>query len=224
MFAKACGMGLEGIVSKQAAAPYVAGRQNSWLKCKCTQRQEFIILGYSDPRKGERALGALYLGYHSNGTMKYAGKVGTGFSVSSARSLMQRLEALAVKEPVLPTVARGSLSMRECQSAHWVKPVLLCEVAFTEWTKDGQLRHPSFEGLREDKSGDDVKKEKPSRNQSSSSAPAAEKTGSLVLHGINVTHPDRVISRTGNTTKGNIARYYAAVAPFILPQISRHPL
>ena len=224
MFAKACSMGLEGIVSKQLAAPYVAGRQTSWLKCKCTQRQEFIILGYSDPRKGERALGALYLGYHSNGTMKYAGKVGTGFSMNSARFLMERLEALAVKEPVLPTVVRGSLSMREWQSVHWVKPVLLCEVTFTEWTKDGQLRHPSFEGLREDKSADDVKKEKPSRKQSSSPAPAAEKTGSLVLYGINVTHPDRVISKTGNITKGDLARYYATVAPFILSQISRHPL
>src|SRR5262249_51395790 len=152
MFATACAMGLEGIVSKQVAAPYLAGRQHSWLKCKCTQRQEFIILGYSDPRKGERAFGALYLGYHSKGTLKCAGKVGTGFSVSSARSLMQRLDAFSVKEPVLPTVARGSLSRREWQSVHWVKPVLLCEVAFTEWTKDGQLRHPSFEGLREDKS------------------------------------------------------------------------
>ena len=85
MFAKACGMGLEGIVSKQADAPYLPGRQRSWLKSKCAQRQEFIIIGYSDARKGERALGALYLGYRTNGKTKYAGKVGTGFSMKSAR-------------------------------------------------------------------------------------------------------------------------------------------
>src|SRR5262245_32785438 len=151
MFAKACGMGLEGIMSKQAEAPYLSGRQRSWLKSKCAQRQEFIIIGYSDPRKGERALGALYLGYHTNGKIKYAGKVGTGFSMKSARSLAERLEALSMTEPVLKRAETSGLPHREWQSIHWVKPRLLCEVDFTEWTQEGQLRHPSFQGLREDK-------------------------------------------------------------------------
>lgn len=100
MLAKACGMGLEGIVSKQAEAPYLTGRQRSWLKSKCGQRQEFIIIGYSDPRKGERALGALYLGYRGNGKINYAGKVGTGFSMKSARSLVDGLESISAKEPL----------------------------------------------------------------------------------------------------------------------------
>ena len=102
--------------------------------------------------------------------------------------------------------------------------MLLCEVDFTEWTKDGQLRHPSFQGLREDKDADDVKKEKPVQSKIASPTPAAKKTGSLVLHGITITHPDRVISETGHITKGDLAEYYAAVAPFMLPRISRHPL
>jgi bifunctional non-homologous end joining protein LigD len=92
MFAKACGMGLEGIVSKEAEVPYLPGRQKSWLKSKCGQRQVFIIIGYSDPRKGQGALGALYLGYHKDGGVNYAGKVGTGFSMKSAKALTERLE------------------------------------------------------------------------------------------------------------------------------------
>jgi bifunctional non-homologous end joining protein LigD len=159
MLAKACGRGLEGIVSKQAEAPYVPGRQRSWLKSKCAQRQEFIIIGYSDPRKGERALGALYLGYYGNGKISYAGKVGTGFSMKSARSLVDRLESISVKKPLLMRAEGGGMPISEWQSIHWVRPVLLCEVNFTEWTKDGQLRHPSFQGLREDKDPHGVKKE-----------------------------------------------------------------
>src|SRR5262249_47984643 len=166
MFAKACGMGLEGIMSKQAEAPYLSGRQRSWLKVKCAQRQEFIIIGYSDPRKGNRALGALYLGYRSHGKIKYAGKVGTGFSMESARSLTGGLEALLVKEPVLTRAEASGPPTREWQSIHWVKPELLCQVDFTEWTQDGQLRHSSFQGLREDKEADDVKKEKPLQDAS----------------------------------------------------------
>ena len=106
MLAKACGMGLEGIVSKQAEAPYLPGRQRAWLKSKCTQRQEFIIIGYSDARTGERALGALYLGYRTNGKTKYAGKVGTGFSMKSAGSLKNRLKSISIREPVL-SAGRG---------------------------------------------------------------------------------------------------------------------
>lgn len=218
MFNRACGMGLEGIVSKQAEAPYLPGRQRSWLKSKCAQRQEFIILGYSAARKGERALGALYLGYRIHGKTKYAGKVGTGFSMTGARLLADRLESISTREPVLTRAEVGGLTTREWLSIHWVKPVLLCEVSFTEWTKDGQLRHPSFQGLREDKDADEVKKEKPLPS------PPGKKTSSLALHGINITHPDRVISETGHVTKGDLAKYYAAVAPFMLPRIARHPL
>jgi len=222
IFAKACRMGLEGIVSKQAEAPYLPGRQRSWLKSKCTQRQEFIIIGYSDPRRGERALGALYLGYHTDGKIRYAGKVGTGFTMESARSLSARLKTLSAREPVLSRAAAGGLSAREWESIHWVKPVLLCEVDFTEWTKDGQLRHPSFQGLREDKDANDVKKEKPL--QEVSPAPAARQRSPLVLHGVSITHPDRVMSETAHITKGDLAEYYAAVAPFMLPSICRRPL
>jgi bifunctional non-homologous end joining protein LigD len=221
MFAKACQAGLEGIISKQADAPYFAGRQKSWLKIKCGKRQEFIILGFSAARTGERALGALYLGYRKNGALQYAGKVGTGFSMRGASNLVDRFRKLAVTQPVLTRAHAGGLSAREWQSIHWIKPVLLCEVAFTEWTQDGRVRHPSFQGMREDKDARDVKKEKP---VPTTTASAKQKTADLMLGGIKISHPDRIISETGHITKGELAEYYAGVAQFILPQIARHPL
>ena len=216
MFAKACDAGLEGIVSKLANAPYLPGRQKSWLKIKCGKRQEFIILGYSDARKGERALGALFLGYRKNGAIRYAGKVGTGFSMKSARDLLERFAGMTAGQPVLTRAEATGLPAGEWRSVHWIEPTLLCEVAFTEWTEDGHIRHPSFQGLREDKDAGEVKKEMPAKTTA--------KAGSLMLSGIAITHPDRVISQAGHITKGDLAEYYAGVARFILPHIVRRPL
>ena len=224
MFAKSCETGLEGIVSKKADAPYLAGRQKSWLKTKCAQRQEFIILGYSSARTGERALGALYLGYRKDAALHYAGKVGTGFSMKSARELVDRFEALAVDKPQLTRAEMGGVLRREWESIRWIKPVLLCEVTFTEWTQDGRIRHPSFQGLREDKNTGDVKREVPVTLTATSGETRAVKKGSLVVSGIAITNPNRVISKTGNITKGELAEYYAAVASIILPGIARYPL
>ncbi len=161
MFATACKAGLEGIISKDANAPYRPGRQKSWQKIKCSLRQEFIIAGYMDARKGERALGALYLGYHNNGKLHYAGKVGTGFTMKSAAALAERLKRIAIGEPVFSRLETAGVGAGEWRAIHWVKPATLCEVAFTEWTEDGRVRHPSYQGLREDKSASQVKKEVP---------------------------------------------------------------
>ena len=161
LLARACDRGLEGIVSKQADAPYQTGRQKSWLKSKCARRQEFIILGYSDARTGERALGALYLGYMKGGRLRYAGKVGTGFTMKSARDLKERFTALAVQKPLMTRADTGAVPAREFNAIHWIRPVLLCELTFTEWTDDGRIRHPSFQGLREDKNAQDVRREEP---------------------------------------------------------------
>ncbi|HEY6989863.1 MAG TPA: non-homologous end-joining DNA ligase [Bryobacteraceae bacterium] len=146
MFAKACERGLEGIISKQAKAPYTAGRQRGWLKIKCSRRQEFIIIGFSDARQGDRALGALYLAYRKNGALRYAGKVGTGFTMQSARDLVARFSKFRVETPVLSRSETVGVGFGEWRAIHWLKPVLLCEVSFTEWTEDGHIRHPSFEG------------------------------------------------------------------------------
>jgi bifunctional non-homologous end joining protein LigD len=225
MFAKACETGLEGIISKEADAPYIPGRQRSWLKIKCSRRQEFIIVGFSDARKGERALGALYLAYKRSGALQYAGKVGTGFSMQSARELAERLAKIEVKTPVLNRSETTGLPAGEWRAVHWVKPVMLCEVTFTEWTGDGRIRHPSFQGLREDKDASQVTKEQPMETFASAKAAAEKKAaGSLVLGGISITHPDRVISEIGHITKGELAEYHAGVASLILPHIARRPL
>ncbi len=217
MLEKSCGMGLEGIVSKRADAPYTAGRDKLWLKSKCVKRQEFIIVGYSNARKGGRALGALYLGYYDHAALKYAGKVGTGFTMRSARAITARLAPLALlasAKPVLTRAETKGMTAGEYRTVHWVSPKLLCEVAFTEWTADGRIRHPSFQGLREDKSARDVKMEKP----------AVRSTKGLVLNGVTITHPDRVISETGHITKGELAEYHSAVASLMLAHIARHPV
>ena len=225
MFAKACEMGLEGIISKRANAPYVAGRQKSWLKIKCSLRQEFIILGFSDARTGGRALGALYLGYKKDGELRYAGKVGTGFSMKSARELAERFDRMTAEKPTLSRAETEGLAAGEWKSVHWIKPSLLCEVAFTEWTQDGRIRHPSFQGLREDKEARDVKQETPEKTSAApKSGNERSKAERLELSGINITHPDRVISDEGHVTKGELAEYYAGVAPLILPQIINRPL
>lgn len=225
MFAKACETGLEGIISKRANAPYVAGRQKSWLKIKCSLRQEFIILGFSDARTGGRALGALYLGYKKDGELRYAGKVGTGFSMKSARELAERFDRMTAEKPTLSRAETEGLAAGEWKSVHWIKPSLLCEVSFTEWTQEGHIRHPSFQGLREDKEARDVKQETPEKTSAAAkSGKEKSKAERLELSGINITHPDRVISEEGRVTKGELAEYYAGVAPLILPQIINRPL
>ncbi|MEP7366783.1 MAG: DNA ligase D [Acidobacteriota bacterium] len=214
IFRMACAKGWEGIISKRADAPYSVGRQKTWVKSKCGLRQEFIILGYSDARSGGRALGALYLGYRKNGAIQYAGKAGTGFSMEEARALVKRFDSFAASRPLLTAAETHGVPTREWQSIHWLRPELLCEVAFTEWTADGRARHPSFQGLREDKNPGEVNKETPM------SAPAAN----LVLNGVTITHPSRVIFAAANITKGDLAKYYAAAAPFLLPAIAGRPI
>jgi bifunctional non-homologous end joining protein LigD len=140
---------LEGIVSKKRDALYVAGRSTAWLKTKCTRRQEFVIGGWAEPGgAGRLHLGALLLGYYHDGDFVYAGKVGTGFDAATAKDLRARLERLASKAN--PFMANGPDAALE-RTAHWVRPELVVEVAFAEMNPDGQLRHPSFQGLRTDK-------------------------------------------------------------------------
>ena len=217
MMAKSCAMGLEGVVSKLSYAPYSAGRQRSWMKSKCSKRQEFVIIGYTTARKGSRALGALHLGYNQGGQLRYAGKVGTGFTMRSAQELRDRLTKLDTGTPPIRNLPS---SVR--RGAHWVKPSLLCEVAFTEWTDDGRIRHPSFQGLRADKNAEDVTMEKP--------APIAKqgivkpKSAAPVLAGVTISHPERIIFKDTGLTKGQLAEYYAAASEWILRDLRGHPI
>lgn len=154
-FREACRLGLEGIVSKRHDQPYLSGKRQGWLKTKCVQRQEFVVGGFTDPEGSRQGLGALLVGYFDRGTLVFAGKVGTGFTAKSARELRAALERIEVKTcPFTPPPA-GWLG----RNAHWVTPALVAEVVFTEWTDEGKIRHPSFQGLRADKKPQEVGRE-----------------------------------------------------------------
>ncbi len=152
-FAEICRQGWEGLIAKRADAPYATGRTDSWLKFKCEAGQELVIVGWTDPTGSRVALGALLLGYYDGDDLVYAGKVGTGFSQAVLRDLHDRLSRIAVDESAC---TRGKLP---ASGVHWVRPRLVAEVAFTEWTKANQLRHPRYLGLRDDKQARDVVRE-----------------------------------------------------------------
>jgi bifunctional non-homologous end joining protein LigD len=155
-FANACKLGLEGIVSKRRDQPYAPGRSETWLKIKCIKRQELVIGGYTDPDGARAGIGALLVGYYQAKQLRYAGKVGTGFSAAMLTTLRERLAPLErATSPFDPEPSRAWTGPRR----HWVEPKLVGEVAFSEWTEDGRLRHPSFQGLREDKRPRDVVRE-----------------------------------------------------------------
>ena len=156
-YAQACRDGWEGLVAKRADAPYTGTRSRDWLKFKCENAQEFVVGGYTDPQRSRVGFGALLLGYYdADGTLVYAGKVGTGFDNQTLRSLQATLAGLEQRE----TPFGGGPPPRQ-RGAHWVRPQLVAEVGFSEWTDAGELRHPRFQGLRDDKDAGAVVREQP---------------------------------------------------------------
>lgn len=152
-FSDICRRGWEGLIVKRADSGYAPGRSDSWLKFKCEAGQEFVIGGYTDPEGSRTSFGALLIGYHSDDQLVYAGKVGTGFSHQTLRSLHERMRPL---ERETSPFDRGHLPSH---GVHWLRPELVCQIAFTEWTRAGQLRHPRYLGLRNDKAASDVVRE-----------------------------------------------------------------
>lgn len=147
---EACNKGWEGLIAKKANSQYTSSRSKKWLKFKCSKRQEFIIIGYTEPQGERIGFGSLLLGYYQNEKLKYAGKVGTGFKDDFLESLSKKLKDIEINNPPLDCERITS------EDIHWVKPKLVGEVNFTEWTSEKKLRHPSFMGLREDKKPKDV--------------------------------------------------------------------
>ena len=156
-YQQACKFGLEGIISKRADLPYHSGRNKDWLKVKCLKRQELVIVGFTDPEGSRVGLGALLLAVNEGKDLVFAGKVGTGFNSKLLKDLRARLDKIEIDKPAFKNAPRGA----EARRSHWVKPELVGEVAFTEWTREGILRHPTFQGLREDKKPGEVVREEP---------------------------------------------------------------
>lgn len=152
---EACGRGWEGVIAKYIDSPYLQKRSGFWLKFKCVNAQELVIGGWTEPAGSRVGLGALLIGYYDGDTLVYAGKVGTGFNRLMLLTLRDKLSAIEQKESPF-----GEENLH-VKGAHWAKPELVAQVGFTEWTSDGKLRHPRFEGLRRDKNAREVVREKP---------------------------------------------------------------
>ena len=216
VFAQACKLGLEGIVSKKLDSAYEARRGPDWLKVKCTARQELVIGGFTEPRGSRSSLGALLVGARDSkkGHLRYAGKVGTGFSEKSLASLRESLAALETDEPPFENPPHGY----EAKGVHWVKPTLVAEIELTEMTRDGKLRHPTFRGLRDDKGAEEVVVERAHLVEKSHSKQTVQ-TKSPRL-----TNPDRVLYPENGITKEELATYYEKVASRMLPHVEGRPL
>ena len=155
LFAEACRKGWEGLIAKRAGSTYSERRSRDWLKFKCEQGQELVIGGYTDPKGSRSGFGALLLGYYDGDELRYAGRVGTGFDDATLASLGKRLENLG--RPSSPFADPRSIDVK---GPHWVEPVLVAQVGFTEWTRHARLRHPRFLGLRDDKAATEVVRER----------------------------------------------------------------
>jgi bifunctional non-homologous end joining protein LigD len=234
--AQACAHGLEGIISKRADAPYRGGRGKDWLKVKCLRDQEFVIGGFTEPSGARSGLGALLVGAYADEGLRFAGRVGTGFTERDLLDLRRKLGVLEQVSPPFVNPPTGAAA----RGVHWVEPRLVAAVHFTEWTGDGVLRHPSFKGLREDKDARDVgfdRAEAGSRREPAAPAPAggatvprrrtrAGRTGGdrVEVEGVALTNPDRVLYAESGYTKLDLAEHYVAVAERMLPLLEGRPL
>ena len=220
LVASACKLGLEGIIAKRRSSHYQCARSTDWIKLKCSQRQEFVIGGFTDPQ-GERAgFGALLLGVHdADGVLRYAGNVGSGFNEKSLASITRSLKSKVQTRS--PFVAGTKVEGRP----HWVAPTLIAEVSFAEWTRSGHIRHAVFRGLREDKDASAIVREKAVLVKPGKASSANAKGGAQSLaKRVHVTNPDRVIdSRTG-ITKIDLIRYYDLVGDLMMKHLKSRPV
>jgi bifunctional non-homologous end joining protein LigD len=220
LVAAACQMGLEGVIGKRRDSRYVQRRSPDWIKLKCGQRQEFVIAGYTDPQGARTGIGALLLGTHDeNGVLQYAGNVGTGFNEATLRDLKKKLDALATDESPFPPKAVAG------RKHHWIKPRLIAEVSFAEWTSSGSIRHAVFHGLRDDKPAKKISREKARHveetmhPQTEPAAPAGKLPASL-----KVTNGDRIIDKQSGATKLDLVRYYALVGALMMEHLKSRPV
>ncbi|MEO5843431.1 MAG: DNA ligase D [Caldimonas sp.] len=240
----ACRMRLEGVIGKRADSPYVSRRSPTWIKLKCTQRQEFVVGGWTDPQGSRTGIGSLLLGIHDEaGHLRFAGGVGSGFDQKTLAAVRQALAAIpAEKTPFFekPREVRG----------HWVEPKLVAEVSFGEWTPDGRIRHSVFHGLRDDKDAKAIGRERPvapAATQADAKPPAttrrktakkaatplpavaaakrsAKTTGDATVEGIRISHPDRIVDASTGITKIDVVNHYLDVSRLILPHLVERPV
>ncbi|EGW36928.1 DNA ligase D [Desulfosporosinus sp. OT] len=225
-FAAACAAGMEGIVGKKADSIYSGTRNADWIKLKCDQRQEFVIGGYAISNKKTSGISSLLLGVYEGGELVYAGRAGTGLSESTMKELEGKFACIKRMEPSFQFAPKP----RSNEKITWLEPELVAEIKFAEWTEDNLLRQASFKGLRRDKNPKDIKREKADDEiQPQSSAKEAERpmkanANSIIIEGIKISNPDKVIFADPEITKADVIRYYAQVAERMLPYVSHRIL
>jgi bifunctional non-homologous end joining protein LigD len=220
VFDAMCEGGHEGVIAKRADSRYVGDRTDKWLKIKCIKRQEFVVGGYR-PSDSGRGLASLILGTYENGELVYRGRVGTGFTEPMRRDILADLERRRLDKPVFASVPRDI-----ARRARWVKPDLVAEVTYSEVTPDGSLRHPSFQGMRQDKRADQVVMEVPKTPAAATVANLDPGIGKEIAGalGVKLSHPDKIMYPGTDVTKATLAAYYAAVAEKMLWHIQDRPL
>ncbi|SPA48891.1 ATP dependent DNA ligase [Cupriavidus taiwanensis] len=235
MLDAACRMKLEGVIGKRVDSGYVSARSNTWIKLKCTLRQEFVVAGFTDPKGSRNGIGSLLLGVHdSGGRLRYAGNVGTGFDTRTLDALRAQLDALRADASPFQTVPAGV-------RGHWVKPRLVAEVSFGSWTREGRVRHAVFHGLRTDKPAGAVSveqaaapagkgkaaattRDRPAGRPAPGSKAGAAKRQTAVGGKVSISHAERVIDAGSGLTKGELVRYYERAAPLMLPHLRGRPI
>ena len=217
----ACKLGLEGVIGKRRDSRYVQRRSPDWIKLKCGQRQEFIIGGFTDPQGSRTGIGALLLGMHDDdGVLQYAGNVGSGFNDATLRDLKKKLDALATGDSPFPPKAVVG------RKHHWVKPKLICEVSFAEWTGSGSVRHAVFHGLRADKPAKGITREKVNHVEETVTTPRTEPAAPMgkLPADFKITNGDRVIDAKSGATKLDLVRYYALVGDLMMVHLKGRPV
>jgi len=222
----ACKIGLEGVIGKRRDSRYLSRRSPEWIKLKCGQRQEFVIAGYTDPKGSRTGVGSLLLGtYDQEGVLRYAGNVGSGFNAESLRDVTAKLKALDTDvSPFPPRSVPG-------RKHHWVKPELIAEVSFSEWTNTGSVRHPVFQGLRTDKPAAGITRELPTPvkevDMNEDAEPVSEDPvspeGKLPAT-LKITHGERVVDEKSGATKMDVVRYYALVGELMMEHLKGRPV
>lgn len=244
VFAHACQHGMEGIVAKRADAPYSGRRDRNWLKIKCQQRQEFVIGGYTDPAGQRSGFGAILVGvYGDDGQLHYAGRVGTGFDQKTLASLLKTFKTLEQDDTAFVDMPGGQAR----RGVHWIAPKLVAEVQFAQWTSSGIVRHGAFIALREDKKPKDIVREqappitservkpagasRPSHRRKPEQAEAISTSGSqsagnatIIIEGVRLTHPAKVLYPDIGLTKLDLVHYYQQAADWVLPELRQRPL
>ncbi len=220
VFAASKGQGVEGIVSKRCDAPYLQSRSDSWVKVKHEDSDEFLVIGYTRPKGARTGFGSLLMAARDGNSLRYVGRVGTGFDDATLCDLAKQLLALSQDAANVAIPAHATISAKD---VHWVKPRLVAEVAFRGWGKEGLLRQAAFKRLRVDKSAGDLLSEPTSASSKPSSQPSS-KLSSKLSAGVKITHPERLVYTSAKLSKGQVAEYYRAVAPWMLHELVNRPL